>query len=327
VSDLIPNIVSLDKGLDLQSPKIIAPPGSILDMLNYEQVDFQGQKRIDGFTRYDGKPVAAFDSYILVNSPNYYPDSGFDVVTNDGIPYGVMFDEYHPSGYAAVAVFNEAAVPVGYMDGAAYDDEETYNNNIIKWNASLRSVVDELPGPVSGLHWFKDRLYAVSDIGNYSPDDYRIDTDNKASLFESKTIDIADREGGDVGWNFVHHGWILRFEEGNVPSGRLNAKNQNRENVGIQGPTPTTDRDGSAQQLAQNIAIANAPPQVNGWKTSTSPSVYNLESSALVDDDGVFIYADAYFSWDGETGVISAPGIDGEDLIEYSPTNNVEVEI
>ena len=174
MSDLIPNIVSLDKGLDLQSPKIIAPPGSILDMLNYEQVDFQGQKRIDGFTRYDGKPVAAFDSYILVNSPNYYPDSGFDVVTNDGIPYGVMFDEYHPSGYAAVAVFNEAAVPVGYMDGAAYDDEETYNNNIIKWNASLRSVVDELPGPVSGLHWFKDRLYAVSDIGNYSPDDRRI---------------------------------------------------------------------------------------------------------------------------------------------------------
>ena len=50
MSNLTPSSITLDKGLDLQSPKVVAPPGSILDMLNYEQVDFIGQKRIDGYT-------------------------------------------------------------------------------------------------------------------------------------------------------------------------------------------------------------------------------------------------------------------------------------
>ena len=40
MSDLVPSVLPLDKGLDLQTAKIIAPPGSVLDSLNYEQVDF-----------------------------------------------------------------------------------------------------------------------------------------------------------------------------------------------------------------------------------------------------------------------------------------------
>ena len=73
--------------------------------------------------------------------------------------------------------------------------------------------------------------------------------------------------------------------------------------------------------------ISNLPAQVNGWKTSTSPNVYSLEADALDDVDSVTIYADAYFSWDGTTGVVSAPGITGEGMIEYPATNTVVVDV
>lgn len=76
MSELIPNVLALNKGLDLQSPKLVAPPGSVLDSLNYEQVDFQGQKRIDGYTRYDGSPLSAATQILMVErilSENPYP--------------------------------------------------------------------------------------------------------------------------------------------------------------------------------------------------------------------------------------------------------------
>src|SRR6476469_2081460 len=66
MSELVPSLVSLDKGLNLQTAKLVAPPGSVLDTLNYEQVDFQGQKRIDGFVRYDGQFGSAFDDYYKI---------------------------------------------------------------------------------------------------------------------------------------------------------------------------------------------------------------------------------------------------------------------
>ena len=43
--------------------------------------------------------------------------------------------------------------------------------------------------------------------------------------------------------------------------------------------------------------------------------------------DGVTIYADAFFSWDGTTGVVSAPGITGEGLIEYPANSSVMVDV
>lgn len=91
MSELIPNILALDKGLDLQSPKLTAPPGSVLDSLNYEQVDFQGQKRIDGFVRYDGGPLSAvYDVYLMDKVDTL--DEGYTLpicVYND-VPFGVV---------------------------------------------------------------------------------------------------------------------------------------------------------------------------------------------------------------------------------------------
>ena len=332
MSELIPNILALDKGLDLQSPKLTAPPGSVLDSLNYEQVDFQGQKRIDGFVRYDGGPLSAvYDVYLMENVDTLAEAYTLPVCVYNDVPFGVVVGSWNngPMYYARVAVFDRTALP---PDGAWasttdwFTPEEFYDM-LLEVNAELRAQVQHAVGPISGLHWFKDRLYAVMDISSFTPPDPRIDMVNRASLFESKSITQAMKEGGNVGWNFIHQGWTLRFKDMNVPSGLLVAKNQNRENVGVQGPTPTGGTAGSAKVVTQKMAISNLPQQVNGWKTSTSPSVYNLEAGALQDGGGAYIYADAYFSWDGASGTISAFGITGGDLIEYPPTNTVEVEV
>lgn len=330
MSELIPNILALDKGLDLQSPKLTAPPGSVLDSLNYEQVDFQGQKRIDGYARYDGSPLSVVQDVYLMET--VHTVSGLyelPVCMNGDTPFGVVAGSHYsaPVEYARVVVFNHNALPPDgvWASSIAWPSPDEFYDMLLDVNAELRAVVKPAVGPISGLHWFSDRLYAVMDISTFTPPDPRIDMINRASLFESKSIMQALEEGGAVGWNFVHQGWTLRFKDMNVPSGLLVAKNQNRGNIGAQGPTPTGGSAGSAKVVTQKMNISNLPRQVNGWKTSTSPSVYNLEAGALANGGGAYIYADAFFSWDGDTGTISAVGITDGELIEYSPTNTVEV--
>lgn len=58
--------VPLKEGLDLFSPRLEAPPGSLLDCRNYEAVDTVGYRRIDGFERFDGTPSNVTSSYYLL---------------------------------------------------------------------------------------------------------------------------------------------------------------------------------------------------------------------------------------------------------------------
>ena len=336
MSELIPNILALDKGLDLQSPKLTAPPGSVLDSLNYEQVDFQGQKRIDGYTRYDGSPLSAVKDVYLVHGLSYIDYGTYRLALNyNDVPYGVVTDvSTNPPFNNAIAVFDEAALTEEYNGvwaSASSDyanDPDEHQALVNEVNQYLRNRVEDLPGPISGLHWFRDRLYAVVDIENYYGGDSRIDGAGNASLFVSRSIQqVLEEDNGpyDFGWKFVHQGWWVDFKDGLVKSGKLTSKNQNRQNVGVQGPTSTEGAAGSPQLLQQRMTITNLPTQVNGWKTSTSPQVYNIEASALLDEDATYIYADAFVSWDGGSRTITAPGIAGTDLVEYSPTNTVEV--
>lgn len=188
MSNLNPDVLVLDKGLNLQSAKITAPTGSVLDGLNYEQVDFQGQKRIDGYARYDGSLLPALDEYYVITASTDVSlvEAGALIFSEEGVLFGVVVGVDAPAVY--VAIINQNVLPVNgdildvvlYVDGvpagtfftvdtvetgteAALDADEHYTN-LLTFTAALRDRVEELPGAIIGLHWFRDRLYAVADV-------------------------------------------------------------------------------------------------------------------------------------------------------------------
>lgn len=334
MSRLSPSLLVLDKGLDLQTAKIVAPEGSVFDSLNYEQVDFQGQKRIDGYTRYDGSPLSAIDDFYLVEGATLVSYSPYSLAFNeDDVLYGVAVGEIITNDvlYNAIAVIDHTALPYGTWASESGMDVSEHYDYLLEFNQYLRERVEELPGPISGLHWFRDRLYAVVNIELYTPDDDRIDTAGNASLFESRTVQqVLDEDAPgpyDFGWKFVHQGWLVNFEDGKALYGGLSAKNQNRENVGTEGPTPIDGINGSPLILTQRVSITNGPAQVNGWKSSDTPTTYILDPTDVQSTDSQYAYADAFIQWDGETGAVTAPGSDGVGLVEYPANNTVEVEV
>ena len=333
MSRLNPSLLVLDKGLDLQTAKIVAPEGSVFDSLNYEQVDFQGQKRIDGYARYDGSPLSAIDDFYLVENATLVEHPPYAIAFNSDSLYGVWVGEVTVDSvlYDAIAVIDYTQLPDGMWGSESAMEVSDHYESLLLFNRYLRDRVEALPGPISGLHWFRDRLYAVVDIEDYTPVDGRIDTAGNASLFESRTVQqVLDEDAPgpyDFGWKFVHQGWLVNFENGRALYGGLSAKNQNRENVGTQGPTPTDGVNGSPLILTQRVAITNGTAQVNGWKSSDTPTTYVLDPTDVQSTDSQYAYADAFVQWNGTTGTVTAPGSDGVGLVEYPANNTVEVDV
>lgn len=383
MSDLSPSMIVLDKGLNLQVPKITAPPGTALDSLNYEQVDFQGQKRIDGYVRYDGSLGSYQDTFMVITF-NDVPTVGVgEVVTNQTEPVGIVVSVDAPS--ITIAIIDETVIPavgsplyavdsginVGTVTGTAdlrtvIPNPEDYYTAVLSYNQIIRSRTTELPGPVAGLHWFRDRLYAVAsvikiDVGpdhGYMPNDvyilpsgnsvdvlkveeeyiYISGTDttglsvqvsDMANLFQSRSEEQAQRELDDAGlygWDFIHLGWLVPFEEAISLYGSLPSLNQNIQDVGVQGPTSTTGSNGKALVVKQKTPISGKPAQKNGWKGSDTPTNYSLNAANIAEIDSLSIYADAFISWNSTNNTISAPGITGT-IPEYSPTNTVQVKV
>lgn len=177
MSNLVPGLIPLENGLNLQTAKIAAPPGSSLDMLNYEQVDFVGQKRIDGYVRYDGNMEPVLDEYLVLTLDSMLPGSPGDLLYVDGEFWGRLLQVEELTIY--VAVYNHKLTPSAegsfQWDGDSYTaltveegktsgvTAEEHYNNLLSYMNVLRSEVGELP-PVAGLHWHEDRLYAVADV-------------------------------------------------------------------------------------------------------------------------------------------------------------------
>lgn len=175
MSTLIPAVQVLDKGLNLQTAKIIAPPGTVLDSLNYEQVDFQGQKRIDGYVNYDGKPSGIEDNIRLLSTfgeedGQYTVDN--DIVRIDGMVvgqrYGEEYDDSTDTLYYVVVVDNFRALArvsgVLTLSEATFLDDEQVMQRYREYAYYAGDRIGKLPGQVSGLHWFGDRLYAIADL-------------------------------------------------------------------------------------------------------------------------------------------------------------------
>jgi hypothetical protein len=153
-----------------------------------------------------------------------------------------------------------------------------------------------------------------------------------ASFFESRNEAQVLAEDGpsgpyDFGWRFVDQGWEVQFKDGTSLFGSLPSLNQNISGLGVEGPTSTGNGNGRPLALSQRVVVNSKPTQVNGWKSTQATGVYELEAGNVADDDSDYIYADAYISWDGTTGEVTAPGLTDDTLIEYPATNTVDVEV
>lgn len=380
MSELVPSVLVLDKGLNLQTAKFIAPPGSVFDTLNYEQVDFQGHKRIDGYARYDGLQLPTLDEYYIV--PAAQASITDNLIIEDGRVLAVVLAEQGDDLHVALVDENYLLPTPGKESGLTPDE---HYELLLEYTQVLRNRVGTLPGAIIGLHWFRDRLYAVADVAavlltgavGISPNDTTVEgervidvitvggdtmvfidaTTNSytagqtfsvttgasgtvsstipsiaadkdiASFFQARTEQQALDDSKTAGWSFIHQGWRVMFANGFALFGGLAALNQNRQGVGTQGPTSTGGNNGRPLVLVQAPPIANIPPQVSGWKSSDDPTSYALNPATVKEIDDDYTYADAYISWDGETGVVSAPGADMIGLIQYSATASVVVDV
>lgn len=418
MSNLAPSVLNLDKGLNLQTAKMVAPAGSVLDTLNYEQVDFQGHKRIDGYARYDGSLLPALDEYYAITSSTDISlvEVGALIFTEDEVLFGVVVGVTDTIVY--VAVINQNIHPINgdiltvqlYTDGvpagtfftvdqAVYGKDsgvipDVHYNNLLAFTQALRDKIEGLPGGIIGLQWFRDRLYAVADVAAlmlsgvtpviYPNDVLELPTGETSKVLDAFVVSgsryimldtmvpdlwyvngtIIERDGSpvgtvddalniavaqmfasfyesrseqqvltedgpsgpfDFGWRFVDQGWAVNFESGLSAFGSFPSLNQNITGIGIQGPTSTTGNNGRPLLLLQKVAITNKPAQVNGWKSSQTPLSYQLDPDNLTSVDSDYIYGDAYISWDGTTGAVSAPGLTTSTLPEYPASNTVEV--
>lgn len=165
MSDLVPSVVPLSAGLSLQVPKLMAPPGSLLDVLNYEQVDMQGQKRIDGYARYDGGHISALNDFYVVNTSELEGTTtqGNGVVVNaNGKPFAIVLGTDGTTTH--LASLNDNLMPSYQWGREVITDPEQHYELLLTYMDVLRQGTEQLPGAVAGLHWFRDRLYAVADM-------------------------------------------------------------------------------------------------------------------------------------------------------------------
>lgn len=81
----------LSGGLNLISPALATPPGSLRAGVNHEP-DPRGYRRIDGYERFDGqpKPSAAEYAYITFTAGAHAPDIGQEVVGTTSAARGIV---------------------------------------------------------------------------------------------------------------------------------------------------------------------------------------------------------------------------------------------
>ena len=149
-----------------------------------------------------------------------------------------------------------------------------------------------------------------------------------ASFFESRSeqqVLEEDTTSLDFGWRFKDLGWKVNYENGISLYGSLPSLNQNIQGLGTQGPTSTTGNNGRPSALKQNVSISGKPAQVAGWKSTQTPTTYDLDVDNITSVDDVFIYADAFISWSGTSSTISSPGLTTSSLEARAATNTVPV--
>lgn len=194
--------IPITGGLDLVGDKISAPAGSAQWMMNYEVANTRGIRRVDGFSRWDGRrnfastDVAIYaysdvdanatgwtlGASVTVTYTNYVTGDATDV---PAIVIAVSNDVADANGggpgiptytHSVTAIFTTP--PLGFISGSQVTDVTGYGWTGSPLQVSLVSagssysyysaLIQALPGDsktrIPGLHFFNDKLYAVVDL-------------------------------------------------------------------------------------------------------------------------------------------------------------------
>lgn len=322
--ELKQDVFALSGGLDLATGKLLVKSGSLLDCLNYDVSTVQGYSRIDGFERYDGHSTTAINDYMVLDGDPYsgvvddFPvgallvtglasENIFGVVVghdDNKIHYARINQDYEPKINNSVYVLGETneyanvSVPVTGM--IAYPSRTAINvrTEINEYSEELRTRVGEVPGTAVGLHWYRDRLYAVVDEGN-GPD--------TAVLYEALTEQQAQDEKDDAtlaGWNRIAPGWKVNYTNGVADSGEFTIITRGKEN---NFSFTADNEEGQTVEFINGIKIPTDTPTGGGftgakvsegsagWKATTDTEAYAQDGASIEEDDSEFLYADLQF--------------------------------
>ncbi len=191
--------IILDGGLDFVNAKAMVKPGTLVDCLNYEVVDRAGYQRIEGVEKFDGTTalqdainIGAIEDETVYTTFMSSVGSTWDVVPGDilvnslspTVPRVVVVEvelTATPPGsysYSIVywpisgnqLVFEQSYHPIGEAGEVAECIDASVSSVIdlplavINTNLStLRDDITYLPEQIVGLHWFRDREYAVAE--------------------------------------------------------------------------------------------------------------------------------------------------------------------
>jgi hypothetical protein len=186
--------IELGGGLDFTRPKLLAEPGTMLDCLNFEVVDRGGYGRIAGLEPYDGSvfpytpngPLRLIrargsssienDEFIgsllvIEGTTNVFgrliqaTQTGLTPPFFYNIYYQLINENYEPTAVGQFVARNGAADDLEITLASGLPSNVAADTAVGIYNASLallRADVTSLVNLPVGLHWFRDRLYAVS---------------------------------------------------------------------------------------------------------------------------------------------------------------------
>lgn len=189
--------IVLNQGLDLTTSNLQVDKGALRDCLNFEVVDRLGYQTLSGFDRYDGSlspdqveffafrtepldpapAVGAAFIRTIDNEPvgvcvhteadDTDPDSTWVVYARFSASVGVEASvSYREATVGVVIPFTAVTSAVPYISSPilpAGDNADEIYADYESWNDLLRARVLSLPSQPVGVHWYRNRLYAIAD--------------------------------------------------------------------------------------------------------------------------------------------------------------------
>jgi hypothetical protein len=180
----------LGGGLDMVTPAIALPPGTVVSALNYEP-DAAGYRRIEGFERKDGRtsPTDAaywqlsFDTgtaaFVAGNTITGQTSGATGVVLADGTVTAGTYGGGNAVGYVGLGAvtgtfvdgenLRVGGVTRAHADGTAEEYFNPDDDTATAWQATAtanaRALIQAVPGEgdVRGLHVYNGTLYAIRD--------------------------------------------------------------------------------------------------------------------------------------------------------------------